>query len=394
MQKKIIVLKKGREKSVLNRHPWIFSGAVAELPYGENGEIISVFSSDKKWLGYGFLDPSSQIICRLFEFSQEEIDVTSADYWYNKIKQAFDLRKKYIIADKTNCFRLIHAEGDFFPGLIIDIYDSVAVIQLLIKGTEKIKDFIIDSLKKIGFYNVYLKNKISANVLEKVTTENGWLVSKIDSTSITVKENGFQFKIDIEKGQKTGFFIDQRENRKLVKEYSAGKNVLNAFSYTGGFSVYACAGNASRVDSVDSSKDASLLCDENIRLNFGERAPHHLFTSDVFEFLRQTTSNYDLMIIDPPAFAKNARSVPNAARGYKDLNHQCFKKINKEGILFTFSCSQHIDRDLFRKIIFSAAADARRDVQILHQLTQPIDHPISIYHPEGEYLKGLVLKVS
>lgn len=390
---KLLRLKKGREKSVQNRHPWIFSGAVQDMPSAEKGEWIAVHSFDHQWLGYGFFDPESQIIVRLVEFSDPTADLNTFQYWDKKIKEAFAFRKKYVFNTSTNCFRLIHAEGDFFPGLIIDVYDSVAVIQLLIQGTERLKEFIVKSLQDLGLSYVYVKNKMSPQFLEGVKTPNGWLTNPPPSSIITVKENNLLFNVDVEKGQKTGFFIDQRDNRNLVQAYSKNASVLNTFSYTGGFSVYALAGGARQVHSVDISESACQGCNENIKLNFGGSTHHEAIAKDSFDFLRETNELYQLIILDPPAFAKNARSVPNAARGYKDLNYQCFKKIDKGGIVFTFSCSQNIDKTLFRKIVFSAAADAKKNVQVLHQLTQPIDHPISIYHPEGEYLKGLVLRV-
>jgi 23S rRNA (cytosine1962-C5)-methyltransferase len=267
------------------------------------------------------------------------------------------------------------------------------VLQLLIKGTEKVLPHLISGLQELGIRHVYLKNKHSPGFREEVALPNGFLSGTDAPLHVVVQENGLQFRIDIEKGQKTGFFIDQRDNRDLLRKYTAGKRVLNAFSYTGGFSVYALSGGAAMVHSVDISKDATLICNENIALNFGPAAAHQSIAADCFDYLRHTTEEYDVIVLDPPAFAKNARAVPNASRGYKDLNMTAFKKMPSGGILFTFSCSQNIDRDLFRKIIFSAAADAGRNVRILHQLTQPVDHPVNIFHPEGEYLKGLVLYV-
>jgi 23S rRNA (cytosine1962-C5)-methyltransferase len=267
------------------------------------------------------------------------------------------------------------------------------VLQLLIKGTEKVLPHLISGLQGLGIRHIYLKNKHSPGFREEVSLPNGFLTGEQGDMHRVIQENGLKFKIDIEKGQKTGFFIDQRDNRDLLKKFTAGKKVLNAFSYTGGFSVYALAGEATMVHSVDISKEATLLCSDNVALNFGPAAAHEAITADCFDYLRQTTELYDVMVLDPPAFAKNARAVPNASRGYKDLNMTAFKKIPAGGVLFTFSCSQNIDKDLFRKIVFSAAADAGRNVRILHQLTQPVDHPVNIFHPEGEYLKGLVLYV-
>jgi len=385
-----LILKPGKEKSFINRHPWIFSGAVKTLPKAEEGEIIQVRDYQNTLLGYGFFDPQSQIICRVFEFTSVEIKI-DREFWCQKINRAYILRKSIIKAG-TNTYRLLHAEGDFISGIICDIYDDLAVLQLLITGSQKLFADIVYALNQLGFKYIFLKNKISPNQSGKINLANGFLTNSIYEGKKIVFENDLKFLIDFEKGQKTGFFIDQRDNRALLGYYSKDKKVLNAFSYTGGFSVYAAAGGASEVHSVDISKEAIIACDENMKLNF-ENFSHTSIVDDCFEYLKNTTQNYDVIVLDPPAFAKNSRAVSNAARGYKELNLKAFQKINPQGILFTFSCSQHIDRDLFRKIIFSAASDAKRNVRILHQLTQPADHPISIYHPEGEYLKGLVLQV-
>jgi len=385
-----LILKPGKEKSFINRHPWIFSGAVKTLPKAEDGEIIQVRDYQNTLLGYGFFDPQSQIICRVFEFTSVEIKI-DREFWCQKINRAYILRKSIIKAG-TNTYRLLHAEGDFISGIICDIYDDLAVLQLLITGSQKLFADIVYALNQLGFKYIFLKNKISPNQSGKINLANGFLTNSIYEGKKIVFENDLKFLIDFEKGQKTGFFIDQRDNRALLGYYSKDKKVLNAFSYTGGFSVYAAAGGASEVHSVDISKEAIIACDENMKLNF-ENFSHTSIVDDCFEYLKNTTQNYDVIVLDPPAFAKNSRAVSNAARGYKELNLKAFQKINPQGILFTFSCSQHIDRDLFRKIIFSAASDAKRNVRILHQLTQPADHPISIYHPEGEYLKGLVLQV-
>ncbi|MDJ1467685.1 class I SAM-dependent rRNA methyltransferase [Cytophagaceae bacterium DM2B3-1] len=388
-----LVLKSGRDRSVNNRHPWIFSGGVKQLPKAENGDIVEVLDNQGNRLAYGFYSPQSQISCRLFEFSSLPIDFSQPDYWHQKIQSAYEIRKKYVLTTQTNCCRLLHAEGDFLPGVIADLYDDLVVLQLLIKGSEKIAPHIISGLQKIGVKYIYLKNKHNPGFREEVVLENGFLTSNTLQDSKVVLENGVKFAIDFERGQKTGFFLDQRDNRALLQTYSQGKKVLNAFSYTGGFSIYALAGGASEVHSVDISKDAVQLADENSTLNFGKDVIHKAIAEDCFEYLKNTQEEYDVIVLDPPAFAKNAKAVPNASRGYKELNLKGLKKIKPGGILFTFSCSQNIDRDLFRKIIFSAAADAHRNVRILHQLTQPLDHPVNIFHPEGEYLKGLVLQV-
>lgn len=385
-------LKKGKEKSIINRHPWIFSGAIQAMKGGQEGDIVSVIDAENKLLGYGFLSIKSQIVCRMFEWDVHIYREINADYWYEKIAKAYALRKALINSEETNTYRLLHAEGDFFPGIIADVYDKVVVVQLLIKGTERIASTIIEGLSRCGFEHIYLKAKTSSLVLEDIRTESGWIKGGVD-VPVVVKENNVLFSVDFINGQKTGFFIDQRENRALLKSYSKGKNVLNTFCYTGGFSVYALSGGAAKVDSVDISKEAVDLCNQNVALNKFENT-HEGFAADCFDFLGTIKENYyDIIVLDPPAFAKSAKAVNNATRGYKQINLKAFRKIKKGGLLFTYSCSQNIDKELFQKIVFGAAADAHRNVRIIHQMHQPLDHPINIYHPEGEYLKGLVLYV-
>jgi len=391
MQK--LVIKKGRERSMINRHPWIYSGAVKEMPDAELGEMLSIHTFDNQLIGYGFYAPGTQIVCRVFEYSNKETDVLSQIYWTKKIENAFAIRKKFILSDKTNAFRIVNAEGDFFPGLIADIYNKTVVVQLLIKGTEKIKDFIVAAFELLGYKYVYLKSKEVSGRLEGVQGTKGWISKEKGNTEIEIIENGIKFWVNIETGQKTGFFLDQRDTRMLIKQYSKNAKVCNTFSYSGGFSLYALDAGAEFVHSVDSSKIAVELIEKNLELNDVNPEKHESFDEDVFKFLKKTENKYDLIVLDPPAFAKTAKAVPNASRGYKELNLTAFRKINPGGIVFTFSCSQKITRDLFRKIVFGAAADAKRNVRILHQTTQPADHPINIYHPENEYLKGLVLYV-
>ncbi|MCF6240284.1 MAG: class I SAM-dependent rRNA methyltransferase [Bacteroidales bacterium] len=391
MQK--IIIKKGRERSMINRHPWIFSGAIQTLPKAELGEILSIYTHDNQLIGYGFYAPGTQIVCRVFEYTKQEINVLEPDYWIQKFQKAFLLRKRFIISKHTNAYRLINAEGDFFPGLIADVYNDVVVVQLLIKGTENLADFIIKALNSLGFEKIYLKTKEVTGRLENVGRKKGWISEKKGNTQIEIIENGIKFLVDIESGQKTGFFLDQRDARQLIKQYAKGAKVCNTFSYSGGFSLYALDAGAELVHSVDSSKIAVQLIEDNLKLNNIAAERHQSYAEDVFKFLKNTDNKYDLIVLDPPAFAKTAKAVPNATRGYKELNLIAFRKINPGGIVFTFSCSQKITRDLFRKIVFGAAADARRNIRILHQTTQPPDHPINIYHPENEYLKGLVLYV-
>ena len=385
-----IVLKNGRERSIINRHPWIFSGAVKQMPQANNGEIVQVVSNANEHLGFGFFSPNSQITCRLFSFDKED-EILDFNYWKNKIANAYSLRTRVINFDTTNIYRLICAEGDFFPGLIVDVYNEVAVVQVLIKGIELIAPYIYKALNELGFKYIYLKTKQNTQLLEGVLGGNNWIDAR-PQHQVIATEHGVNFAVDVENGQKTGFFIDQRENRKLVGEYSKGKKVLNTFSYSGGFSLYALEGGASLVHSVDSSKDAIQLCEQNIGI-INKKESHQSFVVDCFDFLKTCDTDYDVIILDPPAFAKSAKAVDNAARGYKNLNLLGIKKVAPGGLVFTFSCSQHIDKDLFRKIVFSAASDAKRNVRIIKQLSQPEDHPINIYHPEGEYLKGLMLQV-
>lgn len=376
----------------MNYHPWIFSGALQAIPPAKNGEIVRVESHKNEFLGYGFFSKGSQISCRIFEFKDLKIDFNNTpDYWHQKIIKAYGLRKEQVINSGTNTFRLIHAEGDFFPGLIVDVYDNIAVVLVLVKGVENILIHVTSSLRVIGIKNVYVRNTANNKNIENISLKSGW-EGEPTGEEVLVVENGVKFKVNIAEGQKTGFFIDQRDNRLLLKSLSQNKKVLNTFSYTGGFSAYSLAGGAREVHSVDISADAVKLCNENISLNFPDSA-HKGIVADCFDYLRQMQENYDIIVLDPPAFTKNAHSVNQAAKGYKDINLQAIRKISEGGLIFTFSCSQHIDKDLFRKIVFGAAADAGRAVRIIHQLTQPADHPVNIYHPEGEYLKGLVLKV-
>lgn len=387
----VLQLKVKRERSVLHRHPWIFSGAIEKRPKASEGDIIEIKDSSGKILGYGFYSEKSQISCRMFEWTQRN-DFDNESYWVDKINHALAIRRQHVINPSTNAYRLIHAEGDFLPGMIVDVYDQAAVVQVLIKGIENRKEMIFSALQKAGFKNIYVKSKTSSHVMEDIEAASGWVAGKTE-TPVIIRENDLKFNVDFIEGQKTGFFLDQRENRQLLKTLSKDKVVLNTFSYTGGFSAYAFAGGAKEVHSVDISQDAVEGANENVKLNFPD-ANHKGIAKDCFEFLKEIPDDYyDIIVLDPPAFAKNARAVDNAARGYKQINMRAFKKIKPGGMVFTFSCSQNISKDLFQKIVFGAAADARRNVRIIHQLHQPADHPINIYHPEGEYLKGLVLWV-
>jgi 23S rRNA (cytosine1962-C5)-methyltransferase len=390
MKYSILKLKPGREKSAMNKHPWIFSGAVDHLQAAEEGDIVEVQDAKKQVIGHGFYSKESQITCRMFSWGPAQ-DFEVKAYWMEKFEKAFALRKALVINSQTNSFRLVHAEGDFLPGLIVDIYDDLAIVQMLIVGVEKRKEVFKDCLAALGYKNIFERSSLSSGGQQDTEQKSGWLLGTCESPKI-ILENGFKFKVDFLTGQKTGFFLDQRDNRFLVQQHSKGKTILNAFSYTGGFSVYA-AGEAKEIHSLDSSKEAVQMADENVKLNF-PKANHQTLAKDCFEYIRVMEQDfYDLIVLDPPAFAKNKHAVDKAARGYKDLNMKAIQKIKPGGMIFTFSCSHHISKDLFQKIVFAAAADAGRNVRIVNQLNQPADHPVNIYHPEGEYLKGLQIWV-
>lgn len=394
--KPVIKLKPGKEKSILNFHPWVFSGAIAgDFPNLEDGTWVDVFSASGDFLGTGHFHKGS-IAVRILSFRKTNGD---AAFWNSKINAAWAIRKSIGIGlgNATNAFRLIHGEGDGLPGLIVDIYNKHAVLQFHTVGMFRERQLIADALKKISDLNLVAVFDKSHDF--KTGTQNSdsniwlWSTESNPNPEIPILENGLKFLVNIETGQKTGFFLDQRENRSLLGKYANGRSVLNTFSYTGGFSVYALAEGAKLVHSVDSSEKAGALCKKNVSLNF-ENSPHEFIETDVFEYLKQMGPNFDLIVLDPPAFAKNVSSLKRACSGYQNLNRVAFEKIAKGGILFTFSCSQVIDSRLFRQVVFAAAAQAKRDVKVLHRLSQPHDHPVSLFHPEGEYLKGLVLYVS
>lgn len=404
--KTLVKLLPRKEESILRFHPWIFSGAIASVE-GEvyDGAIVQVASHKGEPLGIGHWADGSIAVRMLSFISNEEID---ASFWENRLSAALELRIKMgLIRSKddrpkeNDVYRLIHGEGDQLPGLIIDIYGQTAVIQSHSMGMhlcrEAITDAIVavyqDLLPSSPLQAVYYKSSGTLPTKEsRELCEDGFLYGH--SEAIPVLENGIQFLPDWIRGQKTGFFIDQRENRELVEQYAKGKTILNAFCYTGGFSLYALRGDAKQVDSLDSSSKAMYLTDKHVELNYGDCPRHHSITQDAFEYLDQMPEGqYDMIILDPPAFAKHRRVLKNALIGYRRINSQAFKKIAPGGILFTFSCSQAVSKEEFRLAVFTAAAASGRHVRILHQLTQPIDHPINIYHPEGEYLKGLVLQV-
>ena len=388
-----IVLRSGRDQSLKRYHPWVFSGAIKKI-YGEpaEGDIVKVYSNQDEFLGTGHYQEGS-ISIRILSFMDEEI---GEDFYITRIKDALAARAKLGLPDdkKTNVCRLVNAEGDGLPGFIIDYYNGTAVMQFHSIGMHMHRDLLVKGLQEIlgdRLRAVYDKSATTLPSRYATGYKNEYLSGSPSQT--IVKEHGNQFSIDWEKGQKTGFFIDQRENRKLLGEYSAGRNVLNLFGYTGGFSVYARQCGAELVHTVDSSAHAIDMANKNMELNFGEQHRHQGITADVLKFLVKPASSYDLMILDPPAFAKHHNVLNNALQGYKRLNARAIEKIKPGGIIFTFSCSQAVSKENFRKSVFAASANTGRRVRILHQLTQPADHPVSIYHLEGEYLKGLVLLV-
>lgn len=391
---KKIYLKKGKEESLARRHPWVFSGAI-ERKEGEpaEGEVVEVVSHGGDFLARGHYQIGS-IMVRILTFLQEDID---QQWWNDMFSRAYRLREALGLADnpQTTCYRLIHGEGDTLPGLVVDIYGGTAVVQCHSVGMYHSRGQICESLKNIygdRLSAIYDKSSQTLPFNAKLGAEDTYIYGSGTGEEV-VMENGNKFAVNWGIGQKTGFFIDQRANRELVRQYSAGRSVLNTFSYTGGFSVYALAGGAREVVSVDSSKSAVELAARNVEMNFGKDAKHEAVARDVFDYLRETDKKFDLIILDPPAFAKHHKVLGNAMQGYKKLNARAISQIEPGGILFTFSCSQAVSRELFRTTVFTAAAIAGRNVRVLHQLTQPADHPINIYHPEGEYLKGLVLYV-
>lgn len=413
-----IVLKHKKEESVKRFHPWVFSGAIDKMLDEEGAEVqpdegdwVEVVSKTGDFLGIGQYQIGS-IAVRLFTFGNEEF---GEEFFLQRLQAAYDLRKSLgLIRPDNNAFRLVHGEGDGLPGLIIDVYDGTAVMQAHTQGIHYIREALAEDLMRVAgadIRNVYYKSETTLSYKSEArqTAEdgvNGYLIidgKKVEdreegkaleaSISDVAIENGLKFHVDWLKGQKTGFFVDQRENRALVEKFSKGRKVLNMFCYTGGFSFYAMRGGAELVHSVDVSQQAINFTNNNVKLNYPDDPRHEAFCEDAFHYLDRMGDQYDLIILDPPAFAKHRKVLHNALQGYRRLNAKAFEKIRPGGILFTFSCSQVVTKDDFRCAVFSAAAQSGRRVRILHQLHQPADHPINIYHPEGEYLKGLVLYV-
>ncbi|MBQ7441820.1 MAG: class I SAM-dependent rRNA methyltransferase [Prevotella sp.] len=393
MTYKKIYLKKGKEESLKRFHPWVFSGAIHHADPGiTEGEVVQVITANNTFIAVGHFQIGS-IAVRVLSFRDVEIDDR---FWHDRLLSAFQMRQRIGIADNAsnNTYRLVHGEGDNLPGLVIDCYGMTAVMQAHSVGMHVARMTIAKQLMEVMDHrieHVYYKSETTLPYKADLGQEDGFIIG--GSSDNTAMENGLTFHVDWLKGQKTGFFVDQRENRRLLEQYAQGKKVLNMFCYTGGFSFYAMRGDAKLVHSVDSSAKAIELTNTNVELNFPGDERHQAFCDDAFKFLDKAGSSYDLIILDPPAFAKHRGALHNALKGYTRLNMKALEKIQKGGILFTFSCSQVVTKDNFRNAVFTAAAMAGRKVRILHQLHQPADHPINIYHPEGEYLKGLVLYV-
>ena len=391
-----IQLKPKKEESLQRFHPWVFSGAIQKIGgKPTEGDLVEVVDSNRNFLAIGHYQIGS-IAVRVVSFENSTIDDT---FWATKIRNAYSMRQALGLVKPgfNNTYRLVHGEGDSLPGLIVDVYDDTAVMQAHSIGMHETREAlakaIVANVPEVK--NVYYKSETTLPFKAAIEPENGFLIGG-ENENLKALENGLQFHVDWLRGQKTGFFVDQRENRSLLERYSAGKSVLNMFCYTGGFSVYAMRGGATLVHSVDSSAKAIDLTDKNMEISFPNDTRHTSYAEDAFKYLNNLHTleqQYDLIILDPPAFAKHREALRNALKGYKRLNAKAFEQIKPGGILFTFSCSQVVSKDQFRLAVFSAAAESKRNVRILHQLSQPADHPINIYHPEGEYLKGLVLWV-
>lgn len=393
---KEIKLKKGKEESLGRFHPWVFSGAIANVSAEgiEEGEVVRVTGHDGRVLGAGDWQIGS-IAVRMLQFGAVDGDIDES-FFRQRLEDAYKLRRSLgLIREDNDSYRLVHGEGDFLPGLVIDIYGETAVMQAHSVAMHYRREMLAGLLtqqKELGVKNVYYKSETTLPYKARLDPQNDYL--KGSFTSDVAVENGLKFRVDWLKGQKTGFFLDQRDNRALLEKYSHGRSVLNMFCYTGGFSVYAMRGGARRVVSVDSSAKAIALTDSNMSLNFPDDGRHEAVAEDAFKYLEAMgDGEFDLIVLDPPAFAKHRSAIPNALRGYQKLNAAAMRKIASGGILFTFSCSQAISARDLRLAVFSAAASTGRKVRILHQMTQPADHPVSIYHPEGEYLKGLILAI-
>lgn len=383
-----LILKPGKEKPIQGRHPWIYSGAIDQVDDSfETGDLVRVYSAQNQFLGTGYLNPRSQIAVRMLSFEEGPVD---RNFFAGRLDDALALRRRFL-PDRTNAYRLIHSEGDFLPGLIVDRYADYLVVQFQTAGMDQWRETILALLEeKVEPRGIYEKDDSEAREWEGLGKRVGLLRGEEPPDYIEIEEYGVSFIVDIHAGQKTGFFLDQRENRKLVSRYAQGKRVLNLFAYTGGFSVYAGLAGAERVISVETSERALNTSRVNFERNHLAGDAFQFTDEDAFEYLRRTTEEFDLIVVDPPAFAKSKDHVMQASRAYKDINLWAMKRLTKDGLLYTSSCSSYVSPDLFQKIIFAAAKDARREVRILQKTSHPPDHPINIFHPEGEYLKGLL----
>jgi len=386
-----VILKRGKEKPVLRGHPWVFSGAIHKIEGDVSpGDVGAVYSMDGRFLAIGHVNPRSQIMVRILTRQKEGPDL---EFFGERVFKAAVLRENYF-RGKTNAYRLINGEGDFLPGLIVDRYDRTLVVQFLTAGMERSKKILTDLLdSRLHPRSIYERSDVATRKEEGLQEVSGLLHGKDVPDGVDIEEYGCRFRINVKRGQKTGFYLDQRENRFNLRELSQGKKILDCFCYTGAFSVHAGMGSAREITLVDSSEEALRIAEEHFALNNLEKISRQLVQGDAFEVMRGLEPEYDIVILDPPPFAKKKGHLSRASRGYKDLNLQAFRLLKKEGLLFTFSCSHHMSWDLFQKVIFSAAVDAEREVQFLGRKGHPIDHPVDLCHPEGEYLKGLVCRV-
>ena len=386
-----VILKPDKDKPIRGFHPWIFSGAIDRLDDDyKTGDLVKVYANDESFLGVGYLNPRSQIAVRMLSFRDEAIDL---EFFTKRFEEALKLRQTFI-PSQTNAYRLVHSEGDFLPGLIVDRYQDFLVTQFLTAGMESMKPTILEAIEKVFQPSgIYERDDSESRRLEGLEQKWAVLSGQEPPEFVEIEEYGNKFIVDIKHGQKTGFFLDQRENRKKVAALAKGKRVLNCFAYSGGFSIYAAKAGASSVTSVEVQERAINNMKTNFELNQLSAGSYRFVQDDVFDFLRTDRDTYDVIVLDPPAFCKHKRQVNEAARGYKDINLNAMKRLVSGGILFTSSCSSFIDPDLFQKIIFGAAKDASRSVQIIGKTSHAFDHPINIYHPEGEYLKGLFIRV-
>jgi 23S rRNA (cytosine1962-C5)-methyltransferase len=386
-----VVLKKGKEKPLLRGHPWVFSGAVEKVEGDVSpGDIGEVYSREGHFLGIGHLNPHSQIILRVLTQKKEELNI---DFFRERISKAAVLREKWL-KGKTNAYRLVNGEGDFLPGLMVDCYGGIFVLQCLTAGMDRLKGLLTDLIvRDFRPQSVYERSDVATRREEGLSESSGLLFGKEVPDRIEIEEFGCHFRVNVKRGQKTGFYLDQRENRFSLEELSHGKRILDCFCYTGAFAIHAGLGGAKELTLIDSSEEALGIAEEHFDLNRLKEIPHQLIRGDAFEVMRGLESRYDIIILDPPPFAKRKGHLTSASRGYKDLNLWAFRLLKKEGFLFTFSCSQHISWSLFQKIVFSAALDSGKKVQVLSRRGHPIDHPVNLCHPEGEYLKGMICRV-